>query len=272
MSHSSALDRAMAMVADLRARCPWDRVQTRHTLRPYLIEEAHELAAALAGDDPDAIRAEVGDLLLHLAWQLVLGAELGEFTPDRVADDLVRKMQRRHPHLFDLGDREPWERLKRREHTNHLLSGLPPTLPALMTAFRLQERAASIGFDWPDMAGPLAKVREELDEVTTELHPPIAPMAQRKTDEEGAHRSSGGPDHSAQDRVAEEIGDLLFAVVNLARKAGVEPSAALEGANQKFRARFNAMEEMAAARGIDVSRAGLEELDRLWDEVKVAQG
>ena len=133
-------------------------------------------------------------------------------------------------------------------------------------------RAASIGFDWPDVAGPLAKVREELEEVTAELHPPITPMAQRETDEEGAYRSASRPDGPAHGRVAEEIGDLLFAVVNLARKAGVEPTAALEEANRKFRARFDAMETLAAARGVDVAHAGLEQLDRLWDEVKVAQG
>ena len=145
MQDESGLSRAVAMVADLRARCDWDRIQTRETLRPYLIEEAHELAAALASGDPAAIRDEVADLMLHLAWQLVLGLETGEFTPDQVADDLVAKMRRRHPHLFDLGPQEQWESLKAREGKTGrgTLDGLPATLPDLLMAYRLQERAAA---------------------------------------------------------------------------------------------------------------------------------
>src|SRR5579864_6479877 len=115
MQDDSALDRAVAMVADLRVRCDWDRIQTRETLRPYLVEEVHELDAALASHDRDAIRDEVADLMLHLAWQLVLGAELDEFTPDEIADRLVAKMRRRHPHLFALGPKEAWHELKARE-------------------------------------------------------------------------------------------------------------------------------------------------------------
>ncbi len=167
---------------------------------------------------------------------------------DDVADDLVAKMRRRHPQLFELGPAEGWERLKRRERERGTLEGLPPALPDLLMAFRLQERAASVGFDWPDAAGPLAKVREEVEEVAAEL-------------------AGGAP----REIVAEEIGDLLFAVVNLARKAGVQPGAALDRANQKFRDRFRAVEALAARRGIDVHAAGLEALDELWDEVKRAE-
>ena len=248
MQDDSALDRAIAMVADLRERCSWDRVQTRRTLRPYLIEEAHELAAALAGDDPAPIRDEVADLMLHLAWQLVLGREQGEFSPDDIADDLVAKMRRRHPHLFDLGDRERWEVLKSRERTGRrgVLDGLPATLPDLLMAYRLQERAAGVGFDWPDTAGPVAKVHEELAEVEGEL------LA-------GAER---------HDALEAEIGDLLFAVVNLARKAAVQPGLALDRANAKFRARFEQIERLATERGIVLGEATLEELDAIWDEVK----
>lgn len=246
MQAESALDRAIAMVADLRARCAWDRVQTRRTLRPYLIEEAHELAAALDGDDAPAIREEVADLMLHLAWQLVLGLERGEFTPDQVADDLVAKMRRRHPHLFELGEQERWEVLKRRERRGdrRLLDGLAPTLPELLMAYRLQERAAGVGFDWPDTAGPLEKVHEELRETEAEL---------------------GAGDH---DRLEEEIGDLLFAVVNLARKAGVQPGLALDRSNAKFRRRFDALEDAAAVRGLVLGEATLEELDAVWEEIK----
>jgi len=234
------------MVRDLRRRCPWDRAQTRETLRPYLIEEVLELDYALGDGEPQAIQGEVSDLLLHLAFQLVIAEERDEFTADEVAAQLERKMRRRHPHLFDLGDAEPWERIKRRERQGKTLAGIVPTLPPLLKAYRLQERAASVGFDWPDVGGPMEKVSEELAEVERELE-------------------SGQP---ASDRLTDEIGDLLFAVVNLARKAGVQPGPALDRANRKFRDRFEAVEALCAERGIDLDAAGLEVLDGLWDEVK----
>ena len=245
MQDNSALGRAMATVRDLRKRCAWDRVQTRETLRPYLIEEVLELDHALAEGDAVQIRGEVSDLLLHLAFQLVLAEELGEFTPDEVADALEGKMRRRHPHLFELGEPEPWERIKRRERRGNVLGGLVPTLPPLLMATRLQERAAAVGFDWPDVVGPLAKVREELTEVEEEIR-----------------------GERASEELVDEIGDLLFAVVNLARKAGVQAGPALDRANRKFGDRFEKVEQLADERGIDVATAGLDVLDRLWDEVK----
>ncbi len=249
MQENSALGRVMALVRDLRVRCAWDRVQTRETLRPYLVEEVLELDQAIASGDRDAIRDEAGDMLLHLAWQLVLAEELGEFDPAELADRVERKMHRRHPHLFELGPAEPWERLKRREHARGTLDGIPAALPALPMAWRLQERAASVGFDWPDARGPAAKVREELAEVEAELDGRAAP-----------------------ELIEEEIGDLLFAVVNLARKAGVHPTGALERANRKFRERFGAVEALARRRGVALEDAGLERLDALWDEVKRSGG
>jgi MazG family protein len=250
MEDSSALGRALAIVRDLRRRCPWDRAQTRETLRPYLVEEALELDDALGGGETDRIREELSDLLLHLAFQIIIAEERREFTAADLADDLERKMRRRHPHLFQLGEAEPWERLKRRERRGGTLAGLVPTLPPLLMAYRLQERAAGVGFDWPDAHGPVEKIREELEEVEREL--------------ETAHGSTE-PGH---ERLAGELGDLLFAVVNLARKAGVEPTVALDRANRKFRSRFEQVERLAAERGIDVGTAGLEVLDRLWEEVK----
>jgi MazG family protein len=243
MQERSALDRAIAMVRDLRARCPWDRAQTRDTLRPYLLEEVHELDQAIGEGDPAAIKAEVSDLLLHLAWQLVLAAEREEFTAEDAADLLEAKMKRRHPHLFDLGPKEPWETLKRREGSASVLSGLPASLPDLLMAYRLGERAAAVGFDWPGVEGPLAKVREELTECEAALD---------------------------QDREAldHEIGDLLFAVVNVARKVAIPPGGALARANRRFRTRFEGVERLAAARGIRMEEAGLEALDQLWTEVK----
>ena len=259
MQDNSVLERAMELVRDLRKRCPWDRAQTRETLRPYLIEEVHELSHALGDGNIDGIRGELSDLLLHLAFQLVLGEERQEFTATKVVEELEVKMRRRHPHLFDLGDAEPWERIKRRERRGNILGGLVPTLPPLLMATRLQERAASVGFDWPDVAGPLQKVREELAEVERELH-------SRGPDFRGAE-DPNAPSRPS-DELIEEIGDLLFAVVNLARKAGVHAEPALENANRKFRDRFEKMEQVAANRGIDVESAGLEVLDGLWDEVK----
>jgi ATP diphosphatase len=245
MQDRSALGRAVEMVRDLRARCPWDRAQTRDSLRPYLVEEVLELDHALGTGESGTIRDELSDLLLHLAFQLVIAEERGEFTADLVADDMEAKMRRRHPHLFDLGDAEPWERIKRRERQGQTLAGLTPTLPPLLMAYRLQERAASVGFDWPGIEGPAAKVREELAEIEAEV--------------------------LGSERLTEEIGDLLFAVVNLARKAGVQPGNALDAANRKFRDRFEAVERLAAERGIEVGTSGLEVLDGLWNEVKTAR-
>jgi MazG family protein len=261
MQDNSALGRATATVRDLRNRCPWDRAQTRESLRPYLVEEVLELDHALGGNDLPAIKSELADLLLHLAFQLVIAEERQEFTGDQVADELEAKMRRRHPHLFEMGQAEPWERIKRRERSGQVLSGLVATLPSLLMAYRLQERAAFVGFDWPDVKGPIAKVREELSEVEGQLHRP-----DREEQPVGLDPNTPGPAPTPE--LVEEIGDLLFAAVNLARKAGVQPGPALDGANRKFRRRFEEIERRAGERGIDVSTAGLEVLDGLWEEVK----
>jgi MazG family protein len=251
MQDNSALGRAMRLVRDLRDRCPWDRAQTRDTLRPYLVEEALELDQALGSGSADEIRNELADVLLNVAFQLVIAEESGQFTADDVAQTLERKIQRRHPHLFDVGPKEAWEVIKHREREGEggLLDGLPPTLPPLLMAHRLQERAAAVGFDWPDTDGPVAKIREELVECEAELFTP--------------------GEVGDEPRLREELGDLLFAVVNLARKVEIAPSVALDGANRKFRSRFDAMERLAAERGIDVHTAGLDLLDTLWDETKL---
>ena len=262
MQDNSALGRAMTMVRDLRNRCAWDRAQTRETLRPYLVEEALELDHALGEGQPAEIRGEVSDLLLHLAFQLVIAEELGQFTSDDVADELESKMRRRHPHLFALGDAEPWEHIKRRERRGHVLSGLISTLPSLLMAYRLQERAASVGFDWPDTQGPIDKVREELSEVEDELRTGRSPA------EAHGEADPNAPGQAPSEELVEEVGDLLFAAVNLARKAGVQPGLALDRANRKFRDRFEGIERLASERGVDVQSAGLQVLDGLWEEVK----
>jgi len=253
MQGDSALGRALGLVRELRQRCPWDRAQTPHTLRPYLVEEALELDHAIQTDDPEAMRDELGDLLLHLAFQIVIAEERSQFNAEVVTHTLEEKMWRRHPNLFGEGrvsrdDHASWELVKRREPRaggkRSTLAGLPATLPPLLMAYRLQERAAGIGFDWPDASGPLAKVKEE----TSELE-----------------RETGNRNREA---IEDEVGDLLFATVNLARKLAVDPRAALERANAKFMDRFEKVEKLAEARGLELGRATLEQLDKLWDEVK----
>jgi len=246
MQADSALGRILDLVRTLRARSDWPRAQTRETLRPYLLEEALELEQAIADDEPNALRTEVGDVLLHVAFQIVIAEERGEFDAETVVSGLEAKMRRRHPHAFaDAPAPTSWERAKSVERpTASVFEGLPRTLPPLLAAFRLQERAAGVGFDWPDAEGPLAKVHEELDEL------------------EGAR---GGEE---RERIAEEVGDLLFAVVNVARKLGVAPTSALDAANRKFRERFAGVEQLARSRGRDLYAMSLEELDGLWEEVK----
>jgi MazG family protein len=242
------LDRALALVEFLRARCSWDAAQTPRTLTRYLLEEAHEVAAAIAADDPRALRGELGDLLLNLAFQVVIGEETGAFTREEVVAGLEQKMRRRHPHVYGEGEAEAWETIKEREHGGvraaSVLDDVPAGLDPLLRAFRVQERVARVGFDWDDPRGALDKVREEADEVAREL--------------EGSDAA----------RREDELGDLLFAAVNLVRLAGAHPSAALGRATAKFERRFRALEALAAARGVEMERAGLAELDRLWDEVK----
>jgi nucleoside triphosphate diphosphatase len=256
MQENSALGRALEVVRDLRNRCPWDRIQTRESLRPYLVEEVLELDAALRENDRDKIREEMGDFLLHLAWQFVIAEERGEFTPNDAAGDLERKMRRRHPHLYDAGPPEPWEQLKRKERRQGIVEGLPATLPSLAMAYRLQRRAASVGFDWPDTSGPAEKVREELAEVEAEV-----------SRDETAGLAAGAPGVPTE-ALIDEVGDLLFAVVNLARKAQVDPGLALDRANAKFRRRFADVERLAREKGLEVERAGLKKLDELWTQAK----
>ena len=247
MPNDAALARALALVRDLRARCPWDRAQTAATLRPYLVEEVLELDQALKTGNPAEVRDELGDLLLHLAFQVVIGEERQAFDAESVTRTLEEKMWRRHPHLFRGADRpSSWEVAKREtgNEKRGTLQGLPRTLPPLLMAFRLQERAAGVGFDWPDAKGPLEKVKEEVAEVERETG-----KGKRET-------------------IKDEIGDLLFAVVNLARKLEIDPRAALEQANDKFTRRFEQVERLAEARGLELGRASLEELDKLWEEVK----
>lgn len=259
MQEDSRLEDALALMRDLRARCEWDHAQTHDSLRPYLIEEAHELDDALRAGDVRQMREELGDVLLQVLFHSVIAEEKGEFGPGDVAASLIDKMKRRHPHLYGGGEREPWEAMKARTRDS-IAEGLPPGLPALHRAHRLQDRAAGVGFDWSDTEGPAQKVEEELAEVRE-----ILPAAELE-------RASGASSDAAEMRALEsELGDLLFAVVNLCRRAGVHASLALDRANDKFVRRFERVERLAADRGIVMGETDLATLDALWDEVKAGE-
>lgn len=241
-------------MARLRAPdgCAWDREQTLQTLKAYLIEETYEVLEAI-DLDAAAHREELGDLLLQVVFQAQIRAEQGTFTIADVAQAIANKLVRRHPHVF--GDTQAdsakealasWERIKASEKPNGggRLASIPKAMPALLRAYRSGEKAASVGFDWPDHVGPLAKVEEELAEVKTAI---------------------GG----APSAVREELGDLLFAITNLARHLQVDPEAALQAATTKFHRRFAHVETRLAESG--AKHATLSELDRYWDEAKRAE-
>jgi len=251
MQEKPGLEDTLALMKDLRRRCEWDAAQTHESLRPYLLEEAYEVDDAIRAGNDRLLREELGDLLLQVLFHSVVAEERGAFDFGDVAEGFLRKMKTRHPHLYEGGERQRWEEMKAKKRDS-IVDGLPADLPSLHRAFRLQDRAAGIGFDWPDATGAAEKVEEELEEVRAEVARGGLPSAY------------GVPD----ERLEEELGDLLFAVVNLSRKLGVHPSLALDKANVKFAARFQGIERLARERGIDVKSAGLEVLDGLWEEVK----
>src|SRR5436309_5672183 len=257
MQAKPTLEDTLSLMRDLRARCDWDRVQTHESLRPYLIEEAYEVDDAIRSGDDAKLREELGDLLLQVLFHSVVAQERGAFGPEDVAETFVTKMKGRHPHLYGDGVKQSWEKMKAKKRES-IVDGLPPDLPALHRAFRLQDRAAGVGFDWPDTLGPAEKVEEELAEVRAEIlasPPPKNPHGAPRYD-------------THHERLEDELGDLLFAVVNLCRKAGVHPSLALDRSNIKFAQRFSAVEQLAKERGLKTGEATLEQLDALWDEVK----
>jgi len=232
--------------------CPWDRAQNSKTLSPYLVEEAHEIGEAIAREDRAASREELGDLFFLVVFLAVTFEREDGTSPIDLIRGIIAKMIARHPHVFgerrDLDARgvlRQWEEGKRRETGRESLLGRSPErLPALLQAYRVQEKAASVGFDWESVAGVVAKLREEVDEV------------------ERAIRTEDAP------RVGEEIGDLLFAAVNLARFTKTDPEAHLATAIEKFRRRFDRVVELLRAEGRSPQEAGLPEMDRLWESVK----
>jgi MazG family protein len=238
--------------------CPWDRAQTLDSLRPWLVEEAYEVLEAM--DDPAAHREELGDLLFQIVFHAALREREGRFDLDDVVQAIRTKMIRRHPHVFgppgaarpDAGQAAvAWERQKSEERAAggplDPLAGVPRALPALQRAWRLQDKAAGVGFDWPDAAGALAKAREEWDELTAAIE--------------------GGEDRA----VTEELGDLLFVLVRVGQKLGVRAEDALRRANLKFERRFAHVMAQCHAHGLDPARAGLAALDAFWDQAKAAE-
>jgi MazG family protein len=249
------MDRAVELVRYLRVECPWDRKQTPESLVPHLLEEAHEVADAIRESQDDDLEGELGDLLLNLAFQVLLGEERGAFTAASVMDRLEKKMWDRHPHLFGLGEKQDWEALKAKERRKKfgeegtsVLAGIPAGMDPLHKAHRIQDRVSGVGFDWEDATGALEKVHEEVGEVRDALR------------------------HGDFHHLEEELGDLLFAMVNLVRLAGSHSSTALEHANHKFSRRFQRLETMAAELGISIPDAPLDVLDQIWDEVKIEEG
>ena len=249
------LDDALALMRDLRRRCDWDQAQTHNSLRPYLIEEAHEVDEAIAGGDDPTLRDELGDLLFQVLFHSVVAEERGAFSIRDVAGALVAKMHARHPHLYGDGIKREWESLKAaKSKRSSLDEGLPTGLPTLHRAYRLQDRAAGLEFDWPDALGPLAKVEEELEEVSDLID-----------------TATGRAAANAAELLEEELGDLLFAVVNLCRKSGVHPALALDKTNAKFARRYSEMEKLATADGRDLSTLTLVEQDEYWNAVKARE-
>lgn len=237
------------VMARLRRECPWDRRQTLQDLRGYVLEEAYELAEALEGEEPASLREELGDLLLQVVFIAQIAAERGWFDLRQVIRQLVDKLVRRHPHVFGperVRDAEEvlrrWAEAKRAEGKGSALGEVPSAMPALQQAHLVGQRAARVGFDWSSPAEVLDKVDEELGELRRAME-----------------RAEG---------VEEELGDLLFALSNLARKAGVDPERALRGAVRRFMERFRRVEERLRQRGLRPEQVPLEELDRLWEEAK----
>jgi len=238
-------NRITALMDRLRADCPWDREQTFETIAPYTVEESYEVMDAVERKDMADLKHELGDLLFQVLFHAKMASEIEAFDFADVCDGLVEKMVRRHPHVFQGAGVPDWDSIKAAERKDagfaKTLDGVAKSLPALMRAEKLQKRAAKRGFDWPDTRGPIEKLREEIEEVSEAV------------------------EAGDQNQVEAEIGDLLFSVVNLARKLKVEPETALRNANRKFTRRFNAVEDRAKP---NLEALNLDEMETLWQAAK----
>jgi XTP/dITP diphosphohydrolase len=253
-SNKAPFDRLLQIMDDLREKCPWDRKQTIHTLRQQSIEELYELADAITETDWQGIKEELGDLLLHIVFYAKIAREQDQFTIEDVINGVCEKLIARHPHIY--GDvkveneeqvKQNWEKLKLREGKRSVLSGVPRSLPALVKAMRLQEKARQVGFEWEQTEQVWEKVQEELQE----LHEAV--------------------DSHNPGRTEDEFGDVLFSLVNYARFLKTDPENALERTNKKFLRRFQQLEEKVQASGRRLEDMSLSEMDAVWNEVKVSE-
>ncbi len=248
----AAFQRTLEIVDKLRVECPWDRKQTNHSLRPLTIEETYELSDAIMKENDPEIKIELGDLLLHILFYAKIAEEKDLYTIENVCNSLCDKLIYRHPHIFGSAEAKNseavernWAILKLREGKDKtVLGGVPESLPSLIKAYRIQDKARGVGFDWKNKEDVWTKVKEEIDEVQTE-------MASKNND-----------------ALEAEFGDLLFSIVNAARLYGIEPDTALERTNKKFTKRFNYLEQKAKEQGKNVKELTLEEMDALWEEAK----
>ncbi len=252
MNYSDSLDRLQNILNELREKCPWDKKQTIHSLSTQTIEELYELTDVIIAEDWKGIKEELGDLLLHILFYSKIGTEQGQFTFSDVVASVSNKLVARHPHIYDhvsvQDDKEVkqnWEKIKLKEGRKSVLSGVPNALPAMVKALRLQDKAKQVGFEWDNKEQVYAKVEEEMQELKEALA------------------------EKTQEAVEEEFGDLLFSLVNYARFIDVDPERALEQTNRKFKSRFEQMEVLAEADQKKLHDLSLEEMDALWNKVKL---
>jgi MazG family protein len=249
-----AFDRLLTIMDELRLNCPWDKKQTLESLRHLTIEETYELSDAIIENDRPEIKKELGDIMLHLVFYARIASETNDFNIADVLEGIAEKLIRRHPHIYADTDADSaekveqnWEQIKLKEKGNKgVLSGVPKSLPAMVKAHRIQEKVSSVGFDWDNAQQVWDKVREEWEELEVETR-------EKEVD---------------QEKVMEEMGDVLFSMVNLSRFINVNPEEALERTNKKFIKRFTYIEERAKAKGKQVHELSLEEMEALWGEAK----
>lgn len=250
-NYSQSIERLRKIMDELREECPWDKKQTIQTLRKQTIEETYELADAITDEDWEGIKEELGDLLLHIVFYSRIGAEKQLFTFDDVIETVCNKLVARHPHIYssvkvnsEEDVKQNWEQIKLKEGKKSVLSGVPSSLPALIKAIRLQEKTKQVGFEWD----AIDQVKEKVDEEIEELYEAV--------------------DSGVQEKIEEEFGDVLFALVNYARFAKIDPELALERTNKKFIRRFKYIEEKAAEQNKALLDMTLEEMDALWNNAK----
>ncbi len=258
MTDSNSFSRLQEILDDLREKCPWDKKQTIHSLRQLTIEETYELADAISADDWQGIKEELGDLLLHILFYAKIATEQQQFTIQDVIEANRAKLIHRHPHIYGdvkVADEEEvkrnWEKLKLKEGKKSILSGVPRSLAPLVQAMRIQDKAKQVGFEWDNKEDVWLKVEEEASELKEEV--------------EMMDAGKG-----SQERIEEELGDLLFSIVNYARFLNIDPDQALARTNKKFINRFQAMEEVVAQQGKQMADLSLAEMDAIWNEIKQA--